>query len=99
MVSETELAEPEYSTGDDVFVIDPNFEPVVQRGTVGVRGSDVRGRSIDVGFDRDPYDRSRDEPRLISADPDQVVHADAGMVEVYQLLGLEGLIEDTEINR
>lgn len=83
------IDEVEYYAGEDVFVVDPSFEPVVQRGTVGLLDSEASGRGIDVGFERDPFDAGSDERRSISVDPDQIVHADADTVEVYRLIGIE----------
>jgi hypothetical protein len=85
-----------YEAGDDVFVIDHEFEPVVQQGVVGLRDSDSQYKTIRVHFDSDPYDESSSESRRLTVDPDQVLHTDADAVEVLTLLGREDLITPSD---
>ena len=74
----------DYDAGDDVFVIDSAFEPVVQRGTVA---SDlVEYNTIPIVFETDPYDPSSGESRRIDVLPLQTVHADADIDEIQDLL-------------
>lgn len=82
-----------YETGDDVFVIDSSFEPVVQRGVVDLRDSDAVGETVDVQFATDPFDSDDDTSRSVGVTTDQIVHADAGARETLRFMGLSDLIE------
>jgi hypothetical protein len=86
-------SEQMYSAGDDVFVIDPAFEPVVQRGTVGIRDSDTRGPEITVEFGTDPFDADSDDPRDIDVLAEQMLHSDADERELYTTMGMADLLE------
>lgn len=74
----------DYDAGDDVFVIDTAFEPVVQRGTVASELASYD--TIPVVFDSDPYDQSKDDRRRVDVLPLQTVHADADVDEIRDLL-------------
>lgn len=84
--------EIEYLPGDEVFGIDQHFEPVVQRGIVGLNMVDDWD-SIAVEFTDDPFDAESDEVRVIDMQPEQLIHVDAGAVEVLSRLGLTDLLE------
>jgi len=86
--------EPTFESGERVYVVSDSFTPVVQEAHVGFADSHTEGRqSIDVMFDTDPFDADSDEGRVIGCDPSEMLHADAGTVEVLRFIGRDDLLE------
>jgi len=84
-----------FEQGDEVFVVDDGFEPVVQRGYIGHDPDEYR--SVPVFVPTDPYDSGVDEGRVIRVQADQLLHADAGAIELLLFIGRIDLIEPEDL--
>lgn len=80
-----------FEEGDEVFVVDDGFDPVVRRGYVGMNPDEYK--SLPVFMPTDPYDKDVEEGRVIRVQEEQALHAEAGPVETLVFIDRIDLLE------